>query len=143
MADNKKETKNKKQQQKKQNNGKKTVNKNVEEKTQELTLDNLKEVVLEKKEAEVEINDKMISDEEINLMADAVSKDCVDEINRQFENIKEEEPIDKTEVEEISENAVDEPVEENNEKEDTGLKKIIRKINRSFGYLWNGQAIDY
>lgn len=27
--------------------------------------------------------------------------------------------------------------------EDTGVKKIIKKISRSFGYLWNGQMIDF
>lgn len=29
------------------------------------------------------------------------------------------------------------------EKKETGVKKIIKRINRNFGYLWNGQAIDF
>lgn len=29
------------------------------------------------------------------------------------------------------------------EKEEKGVKKIIKRINRSFGYLWNGQMIDF
>jgi len=29
------------------------------------------------------------------------------------------------------------------EEKETGVKKIIKKINRSIGYFWNGQMIDF
>lgn len=41
------------------------------------------------------------------------------------------------------------PIEEKEDKEkvveekETGVKKIIKKINRSIGYFWNGQMIDF
>lgn len=41
------------------------------------------------------------------------------------------------------------PIDEKEDKEkvveekETGVKKIIKKINRSIGYFWNGQMIDF
>ena len=44
------------------------------------------------------------------------------------------EDIDKT-IEALNEEPVVEAVEE--------VKKITKKVDRTFGYLWNGQAIDF
>ena len=46
-----------------------------------------------------------------------------------------EEEVKKEEPKVIKEKVV--------EKKDTGVKKIIKRINRNFGYLWNGQMIDF
>ena len=39
----------------------------------------------------------------------------------------------------------EEPEKENKvvDKEETGTKKIIKRISKSFGYFWNGQMIDF
>ena len=48
------------------------------------------------------------------------------------------EALDKV-VEDVTVETVEKPIKE----AETITKKITKKIHRYFGYIWNGQAIDY
>ena len=70
-----------------------------------------------------------------------------EEVKSVFNQLKDDDEVvvtNKKKVEVVNgDPAVIAPKEEVVDKKESGVKKIINKFNQSFGYLWNGQAIDF
>ena len=62
------------------------------------------------------------------LQNEETSEPSIDITEEKVETVKEE----------VSENT-----KKSVEKKESGVKKIIKKFNQNFGYLWNGQMIDF
>lgn len=75
-----------------------------------------------------------------NIKKEEIKKDIVDDKKEEIKEVAKEkiETISSNEEKNINK-MVDEPKEEKIVVE----PKIIKKVDKTFGYLWNGQIIDY
>ncbi len=86
---------------------------------------------------------KALSDDNAEELFEAVDKFNEAENKKETLDVVNGDPAVLEPVEEAA------PIEEKEDKEkvveekETGVKKIIKKINRSIGYFWNGQMIDF
>lgn len=123
-----------------------TKKNNSNKKVTKVTETQLPKIVEEAKEQTVveEVDIEKFKDEKGEYDLTNATEEEVKSVFNQLKDDDEVVVTNKKEVEVVNgDPAVIAPKEEVVDKKESGVKKIINKFNQSFGYLWNGQAIDF
>ena len=123
-----------------------TTEKEVEEKKEEIIV----EMAIEETEKPKIVEEKVIEKKSENAKPKQKKKannyDLIEATEEEIKSVfTKADPDDKNVVAKVENEVIngDPSVLAPKEENESGVKKIIKKINRSIGYFWNGQMIDF